>query len=80
MSGAIPPLPNTPSWHGAQLKHRDGRLSLTCSTHGVDEKGIKILAEKLQRKRSLGRLMRTWEDNIKTKLIKQDMTVRTGFI
>jgi hypothetical protein len=23
MSGTIPPLPNTPSWHGAQLKHRD---------------------------------------------------------
>jgi hypothetical protein len=24
MSGAIPPLPNTPSWHGAKLKkHRD---------------------------------------------------------
>jgi len=23
MSGAIPPLPNTPSWRGAQLKHRD---------------------------------------------------------
>jgi hypothetical protein len=23
MSGAIPSLPNTPSWHGAQLKHRD---------------------------------------------------------
>jgi hypothetical protein len=23
MSGAIPPLPNTPSWHGAQLKDRD---------------------------------------------------------
>jgi hypothetical protein len=22
-SGAIPPLPNTPSWRGAQLKHRD---------------------------------------------------------
>jgi hypothetical protein len=21
--GAIPPLPNTPSWCGAQLKHRD---------------------------------------------------------
>jgi hypothetical protein len=21
--GAIPPLPNTPSWRGAQLKHRD---------------------------------------------------------
>jgi hypothetical protein len=23
MSGAIPPLPNTPSWRGAQFKHRD---------------------------------------------------------
>jgi hypothetical protein len=23
MSGAISPLPNTPSWRGAQLKHRD---------------------------------------------------------
>jgi hypothetical protein len=23
MCGAIPPLPNMPSWHGAQLKHRD---------------------------------------------------------
>jgi hypothetical protein len=23
MCGAIPPFPNTPSWHGTQLKHRD---------------------------------------------------------
>jgi len=23
MHGAIPPLSNTPSWRGAQLKHRD---------------------------------------------------------
>jgi hypothetical protein len=23
MRGAIPSLPNTPSWRGAQLKHRD---------------------------------------------------------
>jgi len=23
MRGTIPPLPNTPSWRGAQLKHRD---------------------------------------------------------
>jgi len=23
MRGAITPLPNTPSWRGAQLKHRD---------------------------------------------------------
>jgi hypothetical protein len=24
MCGAVLPLPNTPSWHGAQLKYRDG--------------------------------------------------------
>jgi len=23
MHGAMPPPPSTPSWHGAQLKHRD---------------------------------------------------------
>jgi hypothetical protein len=23
MRGAIPPLPDTPSWRGAELKHRD---------------------------------------------------------
>jgi hypothetical protein len=23
MSGVIPPLPNTPPWRGAELKHRD---------------------------------------------------------
>jgi hypothetical protein len=23
MRGAVPPLPNTPLWRGAQLKHRD---------------------------------------------------------
>jgi hypothetical protein len=27
MSGDIPPLPNTPSWCGAQLKHRDNYTS-----------------------------------------------------
>jgi hypothetical protein len=25
MSGAIPPLPNTSSWHGAQLKEAQGQ-------------------------------------------------------
>jgi len=29
MRGAIPPLPNTPSWRGSQLKHRD---KFTCTT------------------------------------------------
>jgi hypothetical protein len=28
MSGAAPPLPNTPSWRGAQLNHRD-KFTLT---------------------------------------------------
>jgi hypothetical protein len=28
MSGAIPPLPNTPSWRGAQLKKTQGQLYL----------------------------------------------------
>jgi hypothetical protein len=28
MSGAIPPLPNTPSWRGAQLKKAQGQLYL----------------------------------------------------
>jgi len=27
--GAIPPLPNTPSWRGAQLKESTGTLPLT---------------------------------------------------
>jgi hypothetical protein len=28
MCGAIPPLPNTPSWHGDQLKNTGTTLSL----------------------------------------------------
>jgi hypothetical protein len=31
MRGAIPPLPNTPSWRGAQLKQRDSfTFTSTC--------------------------------------------------
>jgi len=29
MSGAIPPLPSRPSWHGAQLKKAQGQLYFT---------------------------------------------------
>jgi hypothetical protein len=35
MGGAIPPLSNTPSWRGAQLKHRDNftfTFTLTTTT------------------------------------------------
>jgi hypothetical protein len=28
MRGSIPPLPNTPSWRGAQLKKAEGQLNL----------------------------------------------------
>jgi hypothetical protein len=32
--GAIPPLPNTPSWRGVQLKHREKfTFNLTISRH-----------------------------------------------
>jgi hypothetical protein len=31
MHGAIPPLPNTPSWRGAQLKHMDN-FTILCKT------------------------------------------------
>jgi hypothetical protein len=37
MSGTIPPLPNTPSWRGAQLKHRD--KSVFISMGNYDELG-----------------------------------------
>jgi hypothetical protein len=30
MSGAIPPFPNTPSWRGAQFKHKDNFTFFTC--------------------------------------------------
>jgi hypothetical protein len=50
MSGAIPPLPNKPSWRSAQLKHRDNftfyyydyeiGLGKTCSMHGRSDKSI----------------------------------------
>jgi hypothetical protein len=29
MNGATPPLPNTPSWRGTYLKHRDVSLNKT---------------------------------------------------
>jgi hypothetical protein len=36
MSGAIPPLPNAPSWRGAQLKHRDVTFTFTFEEGAVD--------------------------------------------
>jgi hypothetical protein len=45
MLGAIPPLPNMPSWHGAQLKHRDN-FNLTLCTACILSK-IEILYGKI---------------------------------
>jgi hypothetical protein len=39
MSGAIPPLLNTPSWRGAQLKHRD---NLSVTKHHATEAEVKF--------------------------------------
>jgi hypothetical protein len=38
MRGAIPPIPNTPSWRGAQVKHRNNFtfLSLTLLKSGAN--------------------------------------------
>jgi hypothetical protein len=62
MRGAIPPLPNTSSWRGAQLKKAQGQLYLhlshinkaikdemggACSTHGGDEKCLKYFSWKI---------------------------------
>jgi hypothetical protein len=40
MSGAIPPLPHTPSWRGAQLKKAQGQLlPLPLPTDSMDTEG-----------------------------------------
>jgi len=36
MRGAISPLPNTPSWYGAQLKNTGTTLPLSFRKHAVD--------------------------------------------
>jgi len=35
MGGAIPPLPYTPSWRGAQLKQRDNFIVLNRKLHVI---------------------------------------------
>jgi len=41
-----------------------------CNTHGKDEKWIRNLVGKLERKRPLGTPRHSWEDNIKMDLRK----------
>jgi hypothetical protein len=40
----------------------------TCSTHGGEEKCIQNFGSKLEGKRPLGKIGRTWEDNIRMNL------------
>jgi hypothetical protein len=42
MSGAIPHSPNTPSWRGAELKHRDNFNFTFDSNDGDKNNHIKI--------------------------------------
>jgi hypothetical protein len=47
MNGAIPPLPNTPSWRGAQLKHRDNftltlPFNINCYPHACLLRDIEV--------------------------------------
>jgi hypothetical protein len=42
MSGAIPPLPNTPSWRGARLKEAQGQLYLHLLPFALHEVQIKL--------------------------------------
>jgi hypothetical protein len=49
MSEAIHPLPHTPSWRGAQLKHRDNfTFTFTISGFNCDLQTVKIRINVLQ--------------------------------
>jgi hypothetical protein len=43
-------------------------MSGTCSTHGRDEKCLKVLVRKPEGKKQLGRRRRRWEDNVRMNL------------
>jgi hypothetical protein len=48
MSEAIPSLPNTPSWRGAQLKKAQGQLYLYLYTHAhtrLQQSEIEIITD-----------------------------------
>jgi hypothetical protein len=73
------PLPNTSSWRGAQLKHRDSfTFTYKERTWNVYFGGVQApafpvffpvtLVGKVEGKRSLGRPSSRWEDNIKLDL------------
>jgi hypothetical protein len=58
MGGAIPPLPNTPSWRGAHLKHRENFTFTFIKT----SRSIRI-HEKYIKEDTLGRM---WAHNSST--------------
>jgi len=44
MSGAIPPLPNMPSWHGVQLKKHRDNSTLTLQFHRISTSHVEVMA------------------------------------
>jgi hypothetical protein len=47
---------------------KEDEMGRACSTNGEERNAYRILMGKLERKRPLERLRRSWEDNIKTDL------------
>jgi hypothetical protein len=45
MGGATSPLPNTPPWRGAQLKHRDNFTLLTILNSMIYYKMVRIFCQ-----------------------------------
>jgi hypothetical protein len=81
--------PNTPSWRGAQLKHRDNftftftlyqvkedEMGGICSTHVTDEKLYKVLIGKPIGMRAFGRFRCRLEESIRI----EGYEARIGFI
>jgi hypothetical protein len=51
MSGAIPPLPNTPSWRGTQLRKAQGQLNYCLCVCSLVSFRILLLSDHTSRER-----------------------------
>jgi hypothetical protein len=71
MGGAVPPLPNTPSWRGAQLGGAQGQLYFTFYTSvgqasGVVTKKFHDFAQQFMRKRGLTYIVQLLPTNLRS--------------
>jgi hypothetical protein len=77
MCRPIPPLPNTPSWHAAQLKRRD---NFTFYARMGEGRGVyRDLVGRPEGEEPLGRPRRRWEDNISWTLGRWESMGQTEF-